>query len=157
VPDVFGSTTFDVKGTYTEYNTEQLEITIYGNTIGIDLTDGTVDYGSGNKPHTLSGNELMQDSAVIGAKKVTEWLANGVLNQYKQGKETAVLLCSIDDDLNFFELGAIVEPYVLGANGKDVPMSRYPNSEPKQFVVVGTRIFYDGAVWQEITIQEYVK
>lgn len=47
-----------------------------------------------------------------------------------------------------------VIPMVYGANGVDKPMSKYKDGTPKKFKVLGTRIFYDGAVWQELTLQE---
>lgn len=97
----------NMSGTYEEYIPKQIEITIYGNTIGIDITDGSVSYvkdengnivqGKGNKPHSLSGNELLQDSAKVGDIALTKHLAKNVLEQYKKGKETATLLCSIGE------------------------------------------------------------
>lgn len=47
-----------------------------------------------------------------------------------------------------------VIPYVFKANGEDAPMSTYQDGSPKVFQVVGNRITYDGAVWQELTLQE---
>ena len=149
-------------------NVENAEITIYGNTIGIDLTNGSVTYGSGNKPHSLSGNELLQDNGKVGEIALTEHLANNVLNQYRKGKETATLLCDINDYYNesgekvidiktdrmSFRLHDEVIPYVYGANGQDFPMSKKKDGSPKVFEVVGSNIIYDGAVWQEITLLE---
>jgi hypothetical protein len=84
-------------GDYVFYKVNQIEITFYGDTIGIDLTDGTITYGSGKKPFSLSGNELMQDSAKTQGKLTTEYIADNILRQYKLGKEKAVLQCSIDN------------------------------------------------------------
>jgi hypothetical protein len=53
-----------------------------------------------------------------------------------------------------FRIQDKVIPMVYGADGKDQPMSKIGVSEPKVFEVVGSKIFYDGAVWQTITIQE---
>jgi hypothetical protein len=160
-------------GKYEYYKAQTATITIYGNTIGIDLTDGSVTYGSGNKPHSLSGNELMQDSAKVGNTPLTEYLANNVLTQYKNGKETATLLCSISDYYDYdtnekmiditssdkmsFKLHDQVIPMVYGADGKDRPMSLYRDGTPKVFQVLGSKIFYDGAVWQELSLQEVTK
>lgn len=234
-----GNSPIALAGTYEEYVPEQIEITIYGNTIGINLTDGSVTYGSGNKPLSLSGNELLQDSAYysksfkilvndivankvffepIGAVvnvgdtivvrktftrryivkeengslyltkenildvyikgkeynattptiKQTQFLANNVLNEYAKGKETATLLCSISDYYDesgekvidtktnkmSFRLHDEVIPYVYGADGKDKPMSKNQDGSAKVFEVVGSNIIYDGAVWQELTLQE---
>lgn len=54
-----------------------------------------------------------------------------------------------------YEVGDIVIPMVYGANGADKPMSKYANGTPKQFQVQGVRVYYDGAVWQELTLQEF--
>lgn len=74
-----------------------------------------------------------------------------------------------EDAENIFEIGfATIErieqmtfsmydkviPMVYGANGVDKPLSKYKDGTPKKFKVLGTRIFYDGAVWQELTLQE---
>lgn len=53
-----------------------------------------------------------------------------------------------------FEMYDEVIPMVYGANGVDKPISKLKNGNPKKFKVLGTRIFYDGAVWQELTLQE---
>lgn len=53
-----------------------------------------------------------------------------------------------------FNIGDWVSPYVYGANGQDKPMSVYRDGNPKNFVVVGNKITYDGVVMQTITLQE---
>ena len=164
-------------GTYEEYIPTNIEITIYGNTIGIDLSDGSSTYGSGKKPHSLSGNELLQDSAKVTKTDksgnnvevaLTKHLGENVLTEYAKGKETATVLCSISDyfDENgekvidtktnkmSFRLHDEVIPYVFGANNEDKPMSRYQDGTAKVFEVVGSNIIYDGAVWQELTLLE---
>ena len=50
-----------------------------------------------------------------------------------------------------------VIPMVLGADGKDRPMSNYKDGTPKVFQVLGKNIHYDGAVWQELSLQEVAK
>ena len=163
-------------GEYENFIAKQVEITFYGNTIGIDLTNGSVTYGSGNKPHALRGNELLQDSGKVRYQDntivpIAEHLARNVLLEYKNGKETATLLCDINDYYNesgekvidangdemVFRLHDQVIPMVFGANGKDQPMSKYQDNSAKVFEVVGSKIFYDGAVWQELTLQEFSK
>jgi hypothetical protein len=42
---------------------------------------------------------------------------------------------------------------VYGANGEDFPMSQ-KDGVPKVFMVSSVKPYYDGAVWQEIEIQE---
>ena len=62
---------------------------------------------------------------------------------------------TINNNSNFyFNIGDVVIPMVYGANGVDKPMSKYKDGTHKKFKVLGNRIFYDGAVWQELTLQE---
>jgi hypothetical protein len=164
------SGTIELNGNCVKYEPQRLEVTIYGDTIGINLTDGSVTYGSGNKPFSLEGNELLQDSGKVGEILITKHLGNNVLTEYQKGKETAILLCDISDyydesgekvidiktEKMSFRLHDEVIPYVFGANGQDQPMSRYQDGLPKVFEVVGSNIIYDGAVWQELTLLEKV-
>jgi hypothetical protein len=53
-----------------------------------------------------------------------------------------------------FQIGDQVIPRVYGVDGKDRPMSTYKNGSEKVFQVLGSKIFYDGAVWQELSLQE---
>lgn len=239
--------TFNIKGTYEKYIPTQIQVTVYGNTIGIDLTDGSITQGGGDKPFSLSGNELMQDSSKIYVKDTVEihsvqddpnsgtitqyfiyfycnsspktivvdnneyevltneglkpdniyyfksysrlfndgdkpsvtlcfssanYLAKNILSAYSKGKETATLLCSISDYFDYsnpknkliskhgadglpmtFSLHDIVVPMVYQPNGKDAPMSK-KGILAKEFEVVGVKMIYDGAVWQELTLQE---
>lgn len=56
-----------------------------------------------------------------------------------------------------FEVGDQVIPMVYGANGQDRPMSLYSDMTPKIFQVLAVKPYYDGAVWQELTLQEVAK
>lgn len=91
------------------------------------------------------------------------------IDQYQKGKETATLLCSISDYYEengekvissdkstgrmTFDLYDEVVPQVLSANGEDIPMST-KEGRAKRFMVLGITPIYDGAVWQEIYLQE---
>ena len=166
----FGSAwEYEITGTYERYHPEQLEITVYGNTIGIDLTDGTATYGSGNRPFKIGGNELLQDGATTNDVLTTQYLANNIINQYENGKETATLLCSIDEyydedgkkvistktaDKMTFELQDEVIPTVKNEYGVEEPMSLYPYGLHKKFSVIGKEFIYDGALWQKLYLEE---
>ena len=99
------------------------------------------------------------------------------LANYYNGKETATILCDISDYYEYdatannfkgkkviaidnstkkmaFDIYDKVIPMVYGANGQDKPLSNYKNGNPKTFEVLATKIIYDGAVWQELTLQE---
>jgi hypothetical protein len=135
-----GTYTGTITGTYTKYIPTYIEFNIYGNTVGIKLEDNTVSFGTGNKPFSLDGNELLQDSATTNGKLTTQHLAENILAQYKNGKETATILCDIGEYYNqqgekaistidsslpmTFKIGDEVIPYVYGADGQDHPM--YP-------------------------------
>lgn len=232
--------------TYIQYIPKQVSITIYGNTIGIDLQDNTVEIGSGQHVYSFDGNELMQTSNTpsIDSKY------NKVIKQWKNGKEVATIKCGIDeywenkeeeititvksilpysviykrieftsdtplrDGANFsnhatklkdaidiyeisrkengtysgfvlsdetpiinkeyigttnwklvidpqtgmrpltFQIGDMVIPYIMGADGNDKPMSFYSDKTPKWFKVIGKGIIADGQIMQELTLQE---
>ena len=210
--------------------------------------------GSNGLEISLSGNELLQDKTIYNGVPIATYLAENIITEYENGKETAVLKCNIGDyydtndnltistntvvpkyqyetittevapsyfahslrftidkpytnDINIrctvsysnvatpilvaipsgtttvsinvysgansvpgitvsdvlidngtlpmtFKIGDIVIPYVFGVGGQDKPMSRYKDGSPKQFRVVGAKIFFSGATWQEITLQE---
>ena len=160
---------FTLVGDYESYETNSIEITINGNTTTLKLVDDTKKVGNGGKPFSLSGNELLQDNANTNGMLTTEVLANNILNEYRNGKETAVIRCSIgnyydeegnkvisidEDSLPMtFSIGDIVIPMIYSVGGVDKPMSLY-NGVAKTFCVVGRKPYYNGAVWQELTLQE---
>lgn len=253
----------NLSGTYKEYIPKKITISCQGISLGIKIDDTDIVYGSGNKPFSLSGNEYLQEGTTTNGTPTTEFLANNVSTQYAQGKETATLLCdineyflydstkeqnkgdrciptsvvvpfptenlsirtfdmghlywvieialpqgqytnvpitvqysyterdvkhveeaviakgsravliSLEDEYNvkpqnllildattveekpIFDLGDVVVPMVFGANGQDSPMSKNQDENPKKFAVVGAKMIYDGAVWQELTLQEF--
>lgn len=158
-----------------QQNVVRAEITFYGNTIGIDLTDKTVyiNEEKAKKVHSVDGNELMQTSNYYQSTDTNaiKIAFTNTLSDYANGKETATIRCSISDYYEYdsgdkviwidnstekmsFKIGDQVIPMVYGADGKDHPMSLYKNGNPKVFQVIGTKIYYDGAVWQELSLQE---
>lgn len=166
-----------VDKTYRTLNIESRQIlteatfTFYGNTIGIKIEDGNVTIGQNyNKdPFTIERNELLQDSAVVGEIKATQYIADSIISQYSKGKETATLLCGINDyydeenikiidiknamRMTFKEFDEVI-PYVLGKHNTDVPISLDSNGNPKKFVVASIEYIYDGAGWQKLSLLE---
>lgn len=135
----------------------------------VESNNNAISYGNGTKSVNLSSTELLQDGTKNNNKKMSQFLAENILKSYKNGKEIAVILCSISDykdtngnkvidittsDKMMFDIGDEVIPYVYTANGVDVPMSIDKAGNAKVFRVVGTKPYYDGAVWQELTLQE---
>lgn len=173
--ETHGSEIWTMKGINYKYMPKQIEITVYGNTIGIDLVDKTV-YINGEtakKVHSVDGNELMQTSNYYQStdtNSITRAFSD-TLTDYAKGKETATIRCSISDYYDYnsgdkvisadnsigkmsFKMYDQVIPMVYGADGKDRPMSLYQDGTPKVFQVLGSKIYYDGAVWQELSLQE---
>lgn len=149
---------------------EQVTLTVYGDSEGIDTEDITINYGGDNNLYSIETNELLQDNAKITDVALTEHIANNILNHYRNGKETSTIVCSISDyyDENdskvistetsnkmLFAIYDEVVPTIKNEYGKDVPLSLNSNDEAKTFLVLGTRVFYDGAVWQELSLQEF--
>lgn len=169
---------FVMSGTYEEYIPTNIEITIYGNTIGIALQDQTV-YINGEtakKVHSVDGNELMQTSNYYknSGLNAIENAFSKTKTAYALGKETATIRCSISDYYDYdsgdkmisidnstgkmsFKMYDQVIPMVYGADRQDRPMSTYQDGSPKVFQVLGSNIYYDGAVWQELSLQEVDK
>ena len=165
-----------IEGTRTVVEATEITITAYGNTIGIDLQDKSITISEDGKENSkkvfsVSNNELLQTSNYISGtnSNAIEENYRNTLNAYKNGRETATLLCDINEykDTNgnlaistkqeglpmTFNVGDEVIPMVFGAKGKDIPMSQ-KDGQPKVFVVSSVKPHYDGAVWQEIEIQE---
>lgn len=170
--------TITLQGDTTKYTAQKIEITVYGDTIGIDLTDKTV-YINGEtakKVHSVDGNELMQTSNYYknsGRNAITNAFSK-TKTAYALGKETATIRCSISDYYDYdsgdkmisidnstrkmsFKMYDQVIPMVYGADRQDRPMSTYQDGSPKVFQVLGSNIYYDGAVWQELSLQEVDK
>lgn len=171
------NTSYEGVGTYEEYTPTKLEITIYGNTIGIDLQDKTV-YINGEtqkKVHSFDGNELMQTTNYIKdtGEPAIEKMYGDTQLAYSRGKETATIRCSISDYYEengekkisidkstgrmSFKIGDKIIPMVYTSGGVDRAMSNYQDGSPKVFEVLGVRKYYDGAVWQELSSQEVAK
>lgn len=106
--------------------------------------------------------------------QLAEWLVNRAYENYKDGIETATIRCSLVDYYNsdgvleisptnysaddtntrmMFSVGDIVIPHVATPNG-DRPMSSNPDGSPKSFRVTGVTLISDGALWQELQLQE---
>ena len=171
-------TYISLSGECEKYTAYRVEITVYGNTIGIDLKDKTV-YINGEtakKVHSIDGNELMQTSNYLldSGENAIETMYGETRREYERGKETATIRCSIGDYYEYdstekaisidnstgkmsFKMYDQVIPMVYGADGQDRPMSTYQDGSPKVFQVLGTNIFYDGAGWQELSLQEVDK
>lgn len=161
---VWGSTTRNQIGVYP--NVTGLQLSLFLNYSQVVKTAKTI--GKTGLTNALSENELLQDKTLISGQKASEFISNAILTSYKNGKETATLLCdisnyydengnkviSIDSENMSFRLYDEVIPMLFNYDGRDVPMSRKKDGSTKTFIVVGSNIFYDGAVWQKLSLQE---
>lgn len=78
---------------YVEYIAEQVEISILGNTLFIDLKDETVKIGDGQHVYSFSGNELMQKSNIPTVDKTYK----KIFREWKNGREIAQIKCGISE------------------------------------------------------------
>lgn len=109
-------------------------------------------FESGSEPETPDTPTEPSDPTEV--TKISTTIINRVLDEWANGKETAVIRCSVPSNLSVYQIGDEVIPMVYGEDGKDRPMSLYKDGTKKVFRVVGTKFIYDGAVWQELTLQE---
>lgn len=115
-----------------QQNVLQAEITVYGDTIGIDLTDKTV-YINGEtakKVHSVDGNELMQTSNYFSynGENAIESMFEITQGKYKQGKETATIRCSISDYYNYED-----KSIAINSNKKNIISYPYLFGEKQTF------------------------
>lgn len=162
-------------GVWGEYSKKEINVSpimtnffvfLYLNYSTINSTAITI--GKNGFSYQLRKNELLQKDTLIGEERISNYISQSILSSYKNGKETATLLCSISDYYNeegekvisidsermSFRMYDKVLPMVYSIDKQDVPMSKMKNGEPKYFVVIGSEIYYDGAVWQKIYLQE---
>lgn len=140
------------KQMYSGFAVTDVNVSFYGNVLDLNATKEQK-YGS-DPFYDLKTNEMFFDTSMYQDTDLFSSLSKRIVTAYKNGKETAVIRCSVPEDLSVFEIGDEVIPMVFGADGVDRPMSRYKDGAQKVFNVVGTKFIYDGAVWQELTLQE---
>lgn len=139
-----------------------------------DLEESEEIYKDKNSNFSINGNELLQSHNKVNGNIYYTTFENEVISSWRNGKETATILCSISDYYDYdsgeklisidnstgkmsFKMYDQVIPMVYGADGKDRPMSTYKDGSAKVFQVLGSNIYYDGAVWQELSLQEVDK
>lgn len=145
-----------IRGDYREVVEEDVNGTIMLNEEG-DIT------------HSYSGNSLSSYKNTINGDPLPIHTVKTIISDWQYGKEIATIRVSINDyydtDGNLavsisddsvpmlFKNGDTVIPYVATPNG-DRPMSSKPDGTPKEFLVTGVTLISDGAVWQELQLQE---
>ena len=169
------NTNIQISGEYVYYEPLQIKLSVYGNTYGIELGEVNLYFGNADEKSSFSieNNELLQTTNYYkleyGSVPLIDYNAEKIIEQYKKGKQTATVLCSIKDyydesgnkaidtsksgNMMFKEFDEVI-PYVLSSTGQDKPISLDISGNPKVFVVVGVKPYYDGAVWQELYLLE---
>lgn len=134
--------------------------------------ENTVTYGE-NPKISIENNELLQTTTTIDGKKLSQYNYEQITDEWGEGKELATIKCSIgeyyDENGNLaistqnndlpmlFNIGDLVIPYIAVANGQTEPLSLKLDGTPKVFKVTQIRPYFDGAFWQELTLQEHTK
>lgn len=149
-----------------EYRPINLSIDVYGETYNLMTEEQVYAKSIGElqgERISITNNSLIQNTDYISAK------AEELIAKYANGKETAKVRCSIGEyadengklvistktpDKMLFEHYDKVVPMVRNGEGIDLAMSYTADGLAKVFDVVGVRVFFDGAVWQELTLRE---
>jgi hypothetical protein len=158
-------------GIIKNYKPLLLNVAFYGNTLELNLKEETlyINGKTAKKVHSVERNELMQTTNYRGSLESLVDDFSRTQKKYKDGKETATIRCSISEYLDengklvissknadkmLFEHYDKVVPMVRSGRMKELAMSYTADGLAKVFDVVGVRVFFDGAVWQELTLRE---
>lgn len=88
-----GDAVFDMSGTYEEYIPQTISISVNGDTIELNLDDNTITIGDGKSVFSFDSNELIQTKNTPSIESKYQ----GVVDKWKNGKQTAVITCPIAD------------------------------------------------------------
>jgi hypothetical protein len=151
----------------TEYRPISIDVTINGKTYTLQEETEVLIIPSEieDKSFSISSNKFMQSAY----KGQIESELNKIVKTYNKGKQTAKILCSIGEyydsdgkkvistltsEKMSFNLYDEVVPMVKNSLGFDEPMSLNDDGNYNIFSVLGSKIYFDGAVWQELSLQE---
>lgn len=126
----------------------------------------TTESKNNEAPIDLASNSFANTTEGIESKTTT--LYRSTFEDNLNGKETATVRCSINDyfdtegnkqisidsaDKMLFRIGDKVVPMLRNAYGVDVPMSNR-GEEAIVYTVIGCKMIFNGAIWQELTLRE---
>lgn len=158
---------------YATIEIQTLNYSVYGNQSVYNVKGETRTFGDGSDYYEMPSNELFQMTTKLSSVPITEINANNLIKDFRNGKETYELLCSVKEYYNedgtlaistkgevggktkmLFDIGDEVIPYKPTAAG-DKPISyKKDGKTPKTFIVVGVTPIFDGAVWQRLNLVE---
>lgn len=78
---------------FEKYVAKQVNITINGVVLSLNLEDAAIQNGDGNKVFSFDGNELIQTTNTPSIESNYQ----GVIDKWKNGKQTATITCPITD------------------------------------------------------------
>ena len=104
---------------YVSYEPKELTFSVYGDTEEYKDASNNRSYGTGNDYFKMSTNELMQETAELDGVPVVEANANAIISEYKNGKETYELLCSIGE---YYDNDGVVS---VSVNDNAIPYISY--------------------------------
>lgn len=159
--------------TFEEYIPKSYTLTVTGDIEEYENKNSTKTFGDGSDYYEMPSNELFQATTKLKGIPITEVNANSLVKDFRNGKETYELLCSVKEYYNedgtlaistkgqvggktkmLFDIGDEVIPYKPTAAG-DKPISyKKDGKTPKTFIVVGVTPIFDGAVWQRLNLVE---
>lgn len=116
---------------------------------------------NGQNLFKINQNEFGSTYTTIDGKSALENVANTILNGYKNGRETATVVCGVsefkthegEETKSLFSIGDSVVPIILVDND-DFALSHDKEQKAKSFIVANTNIKFDGEILQELTIIE---
>jgi hypothetical protein len=158
------------RGYITEYRPQSVTVNFENNVFSLTLADNDIVIDGENSDgisFSISNNSLLQETYI----EEIQSRFKKTVDEYKNGKETATMTCSIsnyndengaeqisiernDERKMSFKLYDEVVPCVMNEYGEDSPMSVNADGLPKSFLVLGSEMFYDGSVMQRLSLQE---
>lgn len=169
-----------LKGQIVEKVPQKINVTIYGDVYEF-VTDDIVYENTSDSTNVFNpdSNELFQDKTIVGNEKIDEYMSGEIVSSWENGKETAEITCSYNDYKEYdivsqkpnstnaisisdntkpfqFDIGDVVCPQKATVSG-DKPISTFKSGQytlPKLFSVTGKGVKYDGALWQNLSLQE---
>lgn len=177
-------TTYSVplSGTLIEKIPQKVTITAKGNVMTYFTEDYAYNYGkqeANSNTYSVDNNELFQNNTNSNGKQIDKVIGDSIIGGWENGKETAEITCSYNDYKEYdivsqkpnstnaisildntkpfqFDIGDVVCPQKATVSD-DKPISTFKSGKytlPKLFAVTGKGVKYDGALWQNLSLQE---
>ena len=133
-----------------------------------EVTTKQKKYSQTEKPskHSLQSNELLQTDTKIGSTSIGQYIANNILTNWKNGRQTARITVRVTDGVPIYKPGEVVR--VIKCNLGDIDesnqtqinkysLARYSNGIAKTFMLTSAEFAYSGAFKQVLQMIENVE